>query len=472
MKTAKKNGGDAPSQTKAWDEMAGLLEAFTRRFGHCRVPRHWPEEPRLARWVQTQRLRHDRLSLDQLRRLHELGFDFGFAEGRWIANLLKLVRFKESHGHCNVSSRWSRDPQLAKWVHGQRVEYRRGQLYLHRTARLNQVGFEWNLLGKTWHQRFQELKQFKERYGHCRPVREPEATPALQNWVGWQRKQVISPERKRLLDSIGFIWNPLEQVWEEWFRRLVEFKRRHGHCRVTFSSMDPALASWVRVQRLRPLSRERRKRLESVGFDFSPFRCAWERKFQELVAYKKRHGHPNVSLHFDEDYQLARWLHKQRRRQTQGRLQPERKRRLEALGVFWRSLDFTWEQRFKELQAFKKRFGHCRVHQRWPENRHLGNWVRHLRDIRNRLSEARRQKLDAIGFDWDPVATRWERRFEKLKAFKKKFGHCRVPTEWTGNRGLNLWVMAQKRGCAQMSPERVRRLRELGFWAGRRQEPS
>ena len=40
---------------------------------------------------------------------------------------------------------------------------------------------------------------------------------------------------------------------------------------------------------------------------------------------------------------------------------------------------------------------------------------------------ARRQRLDAIGFIWDPLEADWEEGFSSLKMYKDREGHCRVP---------------------------------------------
>ena len=46
------------------------------------------------------------------------------------------------------------------------------------------------------------------------------------------RKDNLSVERKRRLDSIGFVWNWRDFAWERGFAALLKFKRREGHCRV------------------------------------------------------------------------------------------------------------------------------------------------------------------------------------------------------------------------------------------------
>ena len=45
----------------------------------------------------------------------------------------------------------------------------------------------------------------------------------------------------------------------------------------------------------------------------------------------------------------------------------------------------------------------------------LGGWVRRQRTNRKAMSNARRQQLDAIKFNWDPNDDAWEKEFAALK---------------------------------------------------------
>ena len=127
----------------------------------------------------------------------------------------------------------------------------------------------------------------------------------------------------------------------------------------------------------------------------------WEARLEELRAWKSR----KFLVPPAENPRLSKWLIKQRALHNAGQLPPERERRLEELGVPWEPVgQYTdlWEERFKELLAFKKKFGHCNIPARWKENIQLGTWVANLRAFhrRGKLSGERITRLDAIGFDW------------------------------------------------------------------------
>ncbi|MEI6077585.1 MAG: Helicase associated domain protein [Verrucomicrobiota bacterium] len=59
----------------------------------------------------------------------------------------------------------------------------------------------------------------------------------------------------------------------------------------------------------------------------------------------------------------------------------------------------------------------------------------------------------------------WDTWFGKLKAFKERFGHCNVETDWEEDPALAGWVSAQRtrRNKGLLYSERIRLLDELGF---------
>ena len=87
----------------------------------------------------------------------------------------------------------------------------------------------------------------------------------------------LTEERRRALDDIGFVWRSHDEAWMERFNELVEFQRSNGHCDVPNRfPPNPQLSLWVKSQRRHyasnkrgkktPLSGERIRRLESIGF--------------------------------------------------------------------------------------------------------------------------------------------------------------------------------------------------------------
>ena len=56
------------------------------------------------------------------------------------------------------------------------------------------------------------------------------------------------------------------------------------------------------------------------------------------------------------------------------------------------------------------------------------------------LTDDRQELLERLGFVWDSHALGWEERWNELREFKQKYGHCRVPKNYSSNPQLAVWV--------------------------------
>jgi hypothetical protein len=126
-----------------------------------------------------------------------------------------------------------------------------------------------------WEKGFAALSRFRARKGDCWPSRRHvEGNFNLGAWVSTQRsrKDLLSLERKRRLDAIGFVWDAIDHRWEQSFTALLKFKRREGHCQVPIfhNEGNYRLGWWVstqrKLQRRKELSAERKARLNKIGF--------------------------------------------------------------------------------------------------------------------------------------------------------------------------------------------------------------
>jgi len=141
-----------------------------------------------------------------------------------------------------------------------------------------------------------------------------------------------------------------------------------------------------------------------------------------------------------------------------------------------------WNDRYAELVEFHANFHHCDVEAK--ENKGLWDWVHRQRHMyrrrqdgkRSSLTDERQQKLQDLGFIWNPLQALWERQFSNLIAYKAKHGHTNVPYPCNENPSLGNWVTAQRRKYrrfkkGEKSPltmEKINRLNAIGFrWVGR-----
>jgi hypothetical protein len=121
------------------------LVRYKEENGDCNVPQRWSENPQLATWVGGQRSRCDKLSTAQKAKLDEIGFDWNPQDSTWEAMIAELKRYKDEHGDCNVPDKWSKNRKLGSWVGTQRSFSKKGRLSPERKARLDALGFIWDL---------------------------------------------------------------------------------------------------------------------------------------------------------------------------------------------------------------------------------------------------------------------------------------------------------------------------------------
>ena len=129
-----------------WNKMLKRLHAYQLEHdGCCNVPRGFPPDPELGRWVSQQRhcYKNGLLTKARCYELEKIGFErTRFCE--WTKMLKRLQAYQQEHdGSCNVPHKYLPDPQLGIWVNTQRCRYKKGLLTKERCDRLEKIGFEW-----------------------------------------------------------------------------------------------------------------------------------------------------------------------------------------------------------------------------------------------------------------------------------------------------------------------------------------
>jgi superfamily II DNA or RNA helicase len=454
-----------------WDEWYGRLAAFHAHEGHCKVPINYcVYEYKLGVWVSSQRANKVNLSVERIKRLNDLGFIWDALTEQWEEGFSHLVKFQLLTGHCKVAQNFmAENYRLGNWVSSQRAN--KVNLSEERIKRLNDLGFIWDAIAEQWEEGFSYLIKFRELEGHCNVTQSfMYGSYKLGNWIGKQRrdKDNLSDERKKRLNDLGFIWDPLFEKWEEGFSHLVKFQLLKGHCNVSqdFIAENYRLGNWVGTQRRNKdtLSSERLKRLTDLGFILDPIFEQWEEGFSHLVNFHKLEGHCKVSQSYVIDgFNLGTWMGTQRI--NENNLSDERKKRLNDLGFIWDPLFERWEEGFWYLVKFHELEGHCKVPVNFClDNYKLGNWVKTQRKEKDKLSNERKKRLNDLGFTWDSLSEKWEEGFSHLVRFRELEGHCKVPYGYvSGTYKLSIWVRTQRGNKDYLSDERKKRLDDLGF---------
>lgn len=145
-----------------------------------------------------------------------------YHDEKWSFHFNELVAFKNEHGHCNVPYGFEENKALSRWVKRQRYQYKQKMegrtqaMPESRIRKLDQIGFVWGAQELLWQTRFHELKDYKQKNGHCNVPYIFDPNPKLAIWVKCQRRQYkllhekkpsnMNADRIRLLNELGFVW--------------------------------------------------------------------------------------------------------------------------------------------------------------------------------------------------------------------------------------------------------------------------
>jgi hypothetical protein len=232
-------------------------------------------------------------------------------------------------------------------------------------------------------------------------------------------QQISGNKRKRRAPKRSF---------DDRFNDLMTFRAKYCHCDVSQHGEDASLGQWCRDLRVlykkmqhnkkpaNKLSDEQVQRLNDAGFNWSFVGSAFNKHFNDLMTFKVKYGHCDVSKH-GEDASLGQWCCKlrgsykkiQNNQKPRIKLSDEQIQRLNDAGFNWslRKVASTFDERFNDLMAFKAKYGHCNVSQN-GEDVSLGRWCSELRVAykkilnnqkpRTKLSDDQIQRLGDAGF--------------------------------------------------------------------------
>jgi len=470
---------------------------------------------------------------------------FEVDDERWHAYYERLVAYKENHGHTNyvynrengndvdntkIDYEDDIDSKLGAWCNRQRYYYsiyqannncefdtltkkRTAFISEYRIEKLREIGFDLSIYNYKWHERYEQLKAFYTKHGHCRlkvnnlDIEEMDTEEALYFWVKLQRLErkkfdciegivcdvedgveqnekvklnqnidistTMTQERIDLLNEINFDWDPRDSAWERNFERLRIYHKENGNCRVPSKSI--ALQD------------------QDDEFNLSDD----ENEDYELDDEQAEDGDTT-----DQLYKLGKWVNRQRElyRNLNGNdsnvrssLTAVRISKLNTLYFEWDPLDSLWNQRYQEMLEYKKIHRHCNVPVDYEPNPSLGIWTSQQRkyyhqreqneeetqskknngNTRNMyMTKERIEKLEEIGFAFRHADMQWEDQFNMLLLYKEANGDCNVPRVYKANAKLGNWVHWQRRQyqllsvpnkTSSMTKERKEKLEEIGF---------
>jgi hypothetical protein len=89
-------------------------------------------------------------------------------------------------------------------------------------SHLESIRFVWDAFDQRWEGMFAKLENYRRQQGDCLVPINYKEDPSLGRWVYniCSRCDELDSDQISRLKSIGFIWNPFDQQWEEMFAKL------------------------------------------------------------------------------------------------------------------------------------------------------------------------------------------------------------------------------------------------------------
>ena len=248
-----------------WLENYLELSDLTQQQGACPQQLKDSAHRQLNAWLNYMRRRKPLLPKWKIKRLSQLGFEWTLTDYAWGQRLDSLKQFQAQHGHCIIVPCDSPEKlRMAKWASKQRTRLKRGQLSAVRRQRLEEIGF-WSVSGR-FELRLQELEAFWQQHGHLNISRRTH--PSLYILAHTVRHHPLTSQQHQYLDHMGFPWTPRQLAWNRRYAELKAYQKTHETWRVSIKPPHTSLNNWVHHLRTRPqyLSKEQRRRLDSIGF--------------------------------------------------------------------------------------------------------------------------------------------------------------------------------------------------------------
>jgi hypothetical protein len=333
---------------------------YKNRTGDSNVPQSYKTDEgyRLGTWQATQRknYKEDELSSDRLKRLEDIGFKWEILEEQFEKGFQETLLYKESTGNPNAPQIYKTDKgyHLGTWQVTQKYNYKKGNLSPDRIARLEEIGFKWEIQEEQFEKQFE--KGFQETLLYKNSTGNPNAPASYRTTEGynlgvWQsnqrgnyKKGNLSSDRIERFEKIGFSWEKFEEQFEKGFQETLLYKNSTGNPNAPASYRTAEgyrLGYWQSTQRGNykkgKLSSDRIEQLEKIGFSWEILEEQFEKGFQETLLYKESTGDPNAPKSYKtaEGYHLGTWQCNRKGNYRKGELSSDRIKRLEEIGFRW-----------------------------------------------------------------------------------------------------------------------------------------
>lgn len=468
-----------------WDYMYDSARRYYSENGNLLPKKDYTDENGygLGRWIAAQRTAYANCELSESKifRLESIGMEWSNRNERlWEDGFNKAKTYYERNG--SLESGYDGYDEIKYWVIHQRQNYRNNALPAERVEKLNSIGIVWD----AWQESYEYAKAYFDIYGNL-DIPANYMTDdgfALGIWYRTNRKQYIDgtmqDERRKMLEDIGINAQSVKtRTWKNYFELARKYVDAHGNLNVNSGYETDGgvkLGVWISSQRYMygkgKLTQNQIELLESIGMEWNRHRSSWNAGYEYAKEYYLNCKDINVPVSYitDDGFALGSWINVQRTKNASGKLSDDRKRKLDILDIVWSPSKSVWNAGYDSLKRFVQANHTADVPGKYIDENgfKLGVWITNQRSLKRsgKLSAERIDRLNNIGFIWNPTEEKWRRNYECAKEYYLEYGTLNVPKSYIASGGLKLneWLRAQKRGLKNgvLTVERQRMLNKIG----------
>lgn len=323
----------------------------------------------------------------------------------------------------------------------------------------------------SWEENYEKLKQYYLENNTCR-IYHTHGDSYLYRWSIYQRRArkegVLSEERIKKLDEIGYEWEYKKRKFDVMFDELEEYYKKHGHTRVK-ESENKSLYGFVIGKRAKyargELPQHEIEKLNELNFIWNVNDEEWLQGYRKMVDFYNEYGHSNPTEN-NADSDLVEWKHRLRRMYKNKKLSAERKALMDKLNFQWNIMSERWEEMFLKLVEYKDKYGNVDVKSGDKDYRSLALWLNDMKKLKKKglLSPERERRLSELGVVWDVQEAQWDLTFDKLIKYYEVYKSYKVDKKI--DITLYRWIKKQIRDLkdGKLSERRKKKLDEIGFF--------